>query len=148
MLSKTELIKRLQQYIVLKNVETPICALYLFGSYAADRATPLSDVDLAILLEQAVPREDYFKYRLNYMAEFSSLLGAEKVDVIVLNDATPDLAYNIVKDGQLLFKHPDKRGQLVTFIARMYDRYFDYLPVKKIFSAALIQRIKEGKFGG
>jgi predicted nucleotidyltransferase len=148
MLSKTELIERLQQYMTLKNAETPICALYLFGSYAAGRATSLSDIDLAILLEQAEPRENYFKYRLNLMAEFSSQLGTEKVDVIILNDATPDLAYYIIKDGQLLFKRPEKRGQLVAFIARTYDRYFDYLPAKKLFSAALIQRIKEGRFGG
>ena len=148
MLSKTQLIERLQQHMTLKNADSPICALYLFGSYATDRTTPLSDIDLAILLEQSESRENYFKHRLNLMAEFSSRLGTEKVDVIILNNATPDLAYNIIKDGQLLFKRPETRGQLVVFIARTYDRYFDYLPVKKLFSLALTQRVKEGRFGG
>lgn len=148
MLSKIELLERLQQYMALKNADISICALYLFGSYAADRTTPLSDVDLAILLEQDEPGKNYFKHRLNLMAELSSRLGTEKVDVIILNEATPDLAYNIIKDGQLLFERPETRGRLVDFIAKTYDRYFDYLPVKKLFSLALTQRIKEGRFGG
>ncbi|NLJ56370.1 MAG: hypothetical protein GX334_04890 [Firmicutes bacterium] len=51
----------------------------------------LGDVDLAILWDQTEPKSNYLKHRLNPMTGFSSQLGTKKVDVVVLNKATPGL---------------------------------------------------------
>ena len=58
------------------------------------------------------------------------------------------MAYSVIKDGALVFEQQDTRGQFVSFKAKTYDRYFDYLPVKRIFSEALSTRIREGRYGG
>jgi len=35
-----------------------------FGSHAREKPTPISDVDLAVLLSEAVPCESYLDYRI------------------------------------------------------------------------------------
>jgi hypothetical protein len=89
-----------------------------------------------------------YNIKLDVMADLSSCLGAEWIDLVILNEAPHDLAYSVIKDGTLVFEHQDTRGQLVSFKARTYDRYFDYLPVKRLFSEALSTRIREGRYGG
>lgn len=130
------------------NYDNNIIALYLFGSYATGKASNLSDVDVALLLDEAVANSDYLSRKLLLLADLSSCLDIERVDVVILNEAPPELAYNVIRDGELLFENQDRRGQLVSFKARTFDRYFDYLPVKKIFSEALSKRIREGRYGG
>jgi hypothetical protein len=132
----------------MNNADSNIIASYLFGSYATGKATKLSDIDIAVLLDETMDRKNYLNMKLLLLANLSSCLGTEKIDVVILNEATPDLAYNVIKDGVLLFERQGSKGQQVTFKARTFDRYFDYLPVKKMFSEVLSTRIREGRYGG
>jgi predicted nucleotidyltransferase len=53
---------------------------YLFGSQAEGTAGPLSDVDIAVLLEPQVDRERWFQVRLDLTNELMGLFHRDKVD--------------------------------------------------------------------
>ena len=77
-----------------------IISAYLFGSVAEGRAHRESDVDVGILLDRAVyPRAaDRFDVRLRCVGPLSAALGRE-TDVVILNDAPPQLARHVQATG-------------------------------------------------
>ncbi len=147
-ISKVELLSKLQKYIEMIKDMGQITALFLFGSYATGRQTALSDIDLAVLFDKSVEEERYLPERLRLMGELSTILGTDIVELVVLNEAPPGLAYRVIRDGELLFVRDECKSQVVDFKVRTMDRYFDYQPVQKIFSEGLARRIREGSFGG
>ncbi|WP_206812335.1 type VII toxin-antitoxin system MntA family adenylyltransferase antitoxin [Paradesulfitobacterium ferrireducens] len=146
--TKAELNQRLQSFIERIKHRQDIVALYLFGSYAANRPTLLSDIDLAVLFDKSVAQELFLPERLRLLAELSSMLGRDNVELIVLNEAPPSLGYRVLRDGKLLFAGNNADSQIVNFKVKTLDRYFDYQPAQKIFSEGLARRIEEGGFGG
>ncbi len=108
----------------------------------------MSDIDLAVLLDKSIERERYLAERLRLMGELSTILGTDAVDLVVLNESPPGLAYRVIRDGELLFAPEEGKGQLVDFKVRTMDRYFDFQPAQRIFSEGLARRIREGSFGG
>ncbi|MBU7008056.1 type VII toxin-antitoxin system MntA family adenylyltransferase antitoxin [Phosphitispora fastidiosa] len=125
-----------------------IIAFYLFGSYAKGRPIPSSDVDLAVLFDESVNKDYYLMERLRLMGEVSTVLGIDAVELVVLNELQPALAYRIIKDGELLYTRDEVKKQLVAFKVKTMDRYFDFQPVQRMFSESLARRTREGGFGG
>lgn len=82
-------------------------AAYLFGSHAKGRAHRESDVDLGVLLERDrfPSARKRFEERLRLVTGLEGALGTSPVDVVVLNDAPPTLAREIVTRGDLLVCH-------------------------------------------
>ena len=78
-----------------------LVSLYLFGSYADDRAHRESDVDLGILLDRRIhpTREARFDERVRLSAWAIAALHVPSADVVVLNDAPPLLGRHIVTTG-------------------------------------------------
>lgn len=145
---KEELISTLEKFIERIKNSNYIIAFYLFGSYAAGRPTPLSDIDLAVLFNESVDEKEYLIERLKLMGEVSTILGLDAVELVVLNELPPGLAYRVIKDGELLYTREEAKKQLVDFKVRTMDRYFDFQPVQRMFSEALARRTREGGFGG
>src|SRR5687768_9119251 len=77
-----------------------VISAYLFGSVADGRAHRESDVDVGILLDrEAYPRAaDRFDVRLRCVGLLSAAVGRE-TDVVMLNDAPPQLARRILASG-------------------------------------------------
>jgi predicted nucleotidyltransferase len=80
-----------------------VISAYLFGSVAEGRAHRESDVDVGILLDRAVyPRAaDRFDVRLRSVGLLSAAVGRD-TDVVILNDAPPQLARHILAAGDRL----------------------------------------------
>lgn len=78
-----------------------VVSVYLFGSMAEGRAHAESDVDLGVLLDRAVyPTErDRFDCRLLLGTHFSDA-ARRPADVVILNDAPPQLARAIIHRGE------------------------------------------------
>lgn len=148
MLTRDELIARLEPVLNSPRLTETVAALYLFGSYAAGRQTPLSDIDLAVLFDTSLEKETYLPERLRLLGEMSTVLGTDAVELVVLNEAPPALGYRVTRDGLLLYASGNSNSQLVNFKVKTWDRYFDYEPTQRIFSAGLARRIQEGRFGG
>jgi uncharacterized protein len=79
---------------------------YLFGSQAEGTARPSSDIDFAVLLPPGTPREQFLDARLSLINAVMDVLHTDKVDLVVLNEATPLLMHQVVKFGRVLYEDP------------------------------------------
>lgn len=118
---------------------------FLFGSQARDGAGPLSDVDLAVLLDDTVDPKNYFNYKVEMTADLMGVLGRNNVDLVVLNQATPLLKYQVVRDGVVLF---EKAGILTQdFVVLSLREFMDTKHLRDIAEYYLFKRINSNQFG-
>lgn len=106
---------------------------YLFGSYAKGKVGPLSDVDIAVLLDGRLDKQERFDLRLRLINGISSILKTDKLDVVVMNNAPLLLNYNIISQGRILdSKDEVERVMFETHILSRYldRRYYDERHVK------------------
>lgn len=75
-----------------------IIFVYIFGSYVQGKMRTDSDIDIAIYLEKKMDIETYIEIKMHL-----SEACKREIDLIVLNDATPLLKYQIYKNNMLLF---------------------------------------------
>ena len=87
----------------LHEIAQGVVSAYVFGSFAEGRSHRDSDVDVGILLarEHRTPRER-FEARVRLSAQLAGRVRWD-VDVVVLNDAAPQLARWIVTTGRRIF---------------------------------------------
>lgn len=84
---------------------TTVKLAYLFGSKARGQDGPLSDYDIAFYLAERNARKR-FELKLELIGVLSRKLRSDKMDVVILNDVeSPELKYNIIKEGILIFKN-------------------------------------------
>lgn len=100
-------------------------AVYVFGSLARGTAGPSSDVDLGVLLN-ARPASTLEGRLLDYEATVERELG-RRVHIVVLNDAPPDLAHRVLRDGLVILERD--RAARIRFEVRARNLYFDLLPM-------------------
>src|SRR2546428_8900780 len=84
----------------LHEIAPGVVSAYVFGSFAEGRAHRDSDVDVGILLarQHRTPRER-FEVPVRLSAQLAAKVRRD-VDVVVLNDAAPQLARRIVTTGR------------------------------------------------
>lgn len=127
-LPETQLITSLRS---LGRAHRSIATLYLFGSQATGKKGPLSDVDMAVLLdEKQVSPKRFFRFRLDLIAAATRACRRPDVDVVVLNEATPVLKYEVVRSGRLLYERD--HSLRVEFEARAIQHYLDLEPFYQV----------------
>jgi hypothetical protein len=96
----------------------PVVFAYLFGSAARDRLTPLSDIDVAVYLEEG---SDFAGARLEVIRHVTRHLGTDEVDVVVLNTAPAALVgrvlltRRVIADRDPVRRHRFESAALRTF---------------------------------
>lgn len=105
----------------------PVDAVYVFGSVARGTDTAKSDLDVGILFHE-LPEQTLEARPFRQEAELSEKLG-RPVQIIVMNDAPPDLVHRILADGQLILERD--RSARIAFEIRSRNEYWDILPVLK-----------------
>ena len=99
---------------------------YVFGSRARGHARPDSDVDVAVYVDEARARDGVWGYRAELATALMAALGADDVDVVVLNRAPILLYHRVLRDGVRVISR-DLRAT-TTRAGRALSRYFDFLP--------------------
>lgn len=117
-----------------------VVAIYLFGSQASAQAGPLSDLDIAVLLDESrVMSKRHLMPHLRFIGEVMHACRAFDVDVVLLNEATPLLAYEVIRGGHLLYEGShDKR---VGFEARTVQHYLDLVPFYRVSRSYLKRQL-------
>lgn len=140
---EVELVDALTQRL---GAEPDVQVAYVFGSQARGTAGPLSDVDVAVLLDEdaSVARATGDR-ELMLRDAVAETAGTSRVDVVVLNHAPPSLAYRVLAHGKLLLSRDERRR--VQHWVHTVDRYLDMAPLREVFDAGLRQRLREGRFG-
>lgn len=114
---------------------TTIVAALVFGSGAAGRLRADSDLDLALLFapERAPDDSDVLQIRADL-----EQVARRDVDLIVLNSASPIVAYQAVRKGQPLFCRD--RGSYERFVVRLISAYADLKQIRRPIEDAVIAR--------
>jgi hypothetical protein len=114
----------------------PVVAAYLFGSQASATTTPLSDVDIAVLLEPDTPSPGHVQADL--ISDLMLALHRSDVDVVILNTAPPLLKARAIFRGRLLYCR-DHLARLRFEVAARRD-YLDTQPLRDAQDRALLDR--------
>lgn len=97
--------------------------VYLFGSLVSGKTGPLSDIDLAFYIDER-DKKKLFELKFKLADEISRALGTDKVDIVILNlTDSPELKYNVIKEGELIFQQDPFK---VLVEPRILNDYFDF----------------------
>jgi len=103
---------------------------YLFGGLSAGRVTSLSDVDIAVYVNDV---NDLADCKLALFDSITAALGTAEVDLVILNTASVSIAGRILQNKQLLVdKEPFKRHEYESLALR---EFFDFRIQEEAFFA-------------
>lgn len=121
----------------------PVIVAYLFGSEAKSTSGALSDIDIAVFVDKEIAKSERFDLRLRLSNELSSIMK-RMVDVVVLNDVSVQLSFEVIKHGELIFcsdksiKVDVETGILSKYLdRRYYDKRHAELTLERIASKGL-----------
>jgi len=123
--------------------EASVVVAYLFGSTARGEASCLSDIDIAVLFDDALTKKEAFDLQLKLIVDLGDLLKTKNVDLVVLNNSPLLLAFNIIRDGIILKSDEKKR---VSFETRIMSRYYDEQYYIERHMKRTIERMSKGRF--
>ena len=104
--------------------------LYLFGSYATGKFNPMSDIDLAVMVNNVNSDKAYIELLLRLNIDFPNILQRDDIDVVILNNAPLTLRYRILETGKLLFCRDNKLR--IRFIYETVRDYLDFEPLLRV----------------
>lgn len=97
--------------------------VYLFGSRASGKTSPMSDFDFAVYFDGKDAhkmQKDVFKLRDKISQEFKT----DNIDIVILNTArNSELKYRIIQDGKLIFEREPFK---VLVEPKILNEYFEY----------------------
>jgi hypothetical protein len=97
---------------------------YLFGGLARGGPKPLSDVDIAVYLEDTA---DFMSTKLELIGLITTTLATDELDLVILNQAPLSLAGRIQQTARLLVdKEPFRRHRYESLIRRQFADFQIY----------------------
>ena len=114
--------------------------IYLFGSKATGRDTKVSDIDIAVLLND---REAYNLKNLilDLIFDFSRVFCSDKIDLVILNKASLAVQYNVISDGEILYAlNPETR---YNYEVNLISLYLDFKRYEDEYYEAMHKQILE-----
>jgi predicted nucleotidyltransferase len=115
----------------------------LFGSQARGAAGPLSDVDVAIVLDS--PDSERSRRRDEVCADLMRVLHRNDIDVVLADRAPPLLRHRIARDGVLILSRGDHT--VTRFVVEAVRDYVDTEPLRRLRQRSLERSLGEGMFG-
>ncbi len=122
-----------------------VIAAYLFGSRAEGTASEDSDYDFAVLTNESYFQDEGNSLIMDLAEEMQVMFGKE-VDLVLLNKASIEFRFLVIKHGLLLFSADEE--QRTDFEDIVIRDYLDYKPVLDLYRKEVREAIKEGHFYG
>jgi len=120
--------------------EDALAYAILFGSAARGAARTGSDLDVAVAYahgRRPAPLEIG-----SLTARLEALTGA-RVDLVLIDEAPPGLAYRIFRDGHLLVLRD--RSALVARKAKAILEYLDFRPIEELAASGVLEAARRGR---
>jgi predicted nucleotidyltransferase len=112
------MVKRLLKKLIEKiRKEKNVNAIILFGSYAKKRATPISDIDICVILKKI---DEKTKSRI-------SALENEKIQIVFWDEIHLALKFRVLKEGKVLYVKDI--NFLNSLKAETISRFLDFKPI-------------------
>jgi predicted nucleotidyltransferase len=112
----------------------------VFGSSARGEAGPHSDLDVAVGL---VGNERLDALELGALTAKLEDAAGRPVDLVLLDEAPPGLAYRIFRDGRPILERD--RDALVRRKARAILEYLDFQPIEELFTRGVLEASSRGR---
>ncbi|ADC66208.1 DNA polymerase beta domain protein region [Ferroglobus placidus DSM 10642] len=103
-----------------------VIAIYLFGSHAKGETTPLSDIDIAVILENPTPESE---------ADIGSLSSPE-IDVVLFHRLPLHIKYEVFKYGKEIFVRDEEK--LLEIKLKVMREYLDTVRMYKMISSEVL----------
>ncbi|MDQ7825460.1 MAG: nucleotidyltransferase domain-containing protein [Candidatus Eremiobacteraeota bacterium] len=131
-----------------KGILSPVSLIYIFGSVAADKATPMSDIDIAVLFEHLPGGDPAYEEILSEMVLTASealRLPEERIDIKALNGSPLFFQYQVISKNSVIYAR--NRREKEFYESSLLSEYLDYNYYEEIHDRALQKRLAEGSFG-
>lgn len=107
---------RKQLGTALEKIPT-LAAAYLFGSAATDRVSTGSDIDIAVLCTE----KPGYRFIQAVLCLTQDILKRDDVDVCLLNEASPQLAFEALHGIRLVIPRKQTAAAFESLVAREYE---------------------------
>jgi predicted nucleotidyltransferase len=101
-----------------------VVAVYIFGSVCTNKCGPLSDIDIAVLVDPSVDTDAVCG---DFQDELCRRLKTDRIDLVSLVKAPSGLAYRVIKDGHSIYCCDKKHVE--SFESLTVMKYLDFKPV-------------------
>lgn len=114
--------------------------VYLFGSKAQNIDTEMSDTDIAILLDEN-KKKNLKDLILDLVFEFSQVYKTDKIDLLILNNASLSIQFKVITKGKLLYQ---KNSKIRTdYEEHVIKLYLDFKKYEEEYYKAMHDQILE-----
>jgi predicted nucleotidyltransferase len=134
-----DILRRIPKLVDSLASDKDVVAVYSFGSLAQNALKPLSDLDFGILLSYRMVKKDCFDKQLKLVGLFTESLKTEEIDLVFMNHAPLNIAFQIVKTGTLLLCN-DRRA-LIDFREKLVMSYLDFKFVRDQFDSEFLKGV-------
>ncbi len=134
------IIEQLQAYFANHG---EIDVAYLFGSYARNEATTLSDVDVGILWSRPQSLTQKLQIEGQIIFDLQTLLHIEEINVVELDETPATLNYRVIHEGILLLNRDENKR--IRFTLRTINEYLDFQPVLERHEKAVLAKARQGR---
>ncbi len=135
------IIEKLKAHIGSALAQFPVALVYLHGSVARGYPLPTSDVDIALVLNEPLPKaEARLKLEFQIQAAVEAACSVKNVDARAINRAPLLAQGEILREGICLYaRDPAQRAEFESLVRR---KYFDYQPAAQRMQHAFLQRVR------
>lgn len=96
---------------------------YFFGSQANNHSGPLSDYDFAVYSDERDAKKNFELISL-LQDKLGRMLKSNAVDIVILNSTeSPEIKYEIIKNGRLIYEQEPYK---ILIEPRILNEYFDF----------------------
>lgn len=123
---KTQEIKNLRPLVNKLRKNKKVCAIILFGSYAKNKATPISDLDICIISKRLSEKEK----------TWIDACGSEKIQIVFFDELPLPVQFRVFKEGRVIYQRD--QAFVNSLRAETISRFLDFKPIlvnyfKKVF---------------
>ncbi len=116
-----------------------VAVVYLFGSQAKGRTTPMSDIDIGIVFQSPdSPTDSLTVYTRLYDLFTDHFPPPGEIDIVFLQQSPASFQYQVIKHGIVLYE--DDPVFRANYEEQVIKEYLDFEPVLRRFSEALLSR--------
>ncbi len=112
---------------------------YLFGSSARGGQGKLSDIDIGVYLSPNLPKKERHLKHLELIAGLTTLSKSDRIDLVIMNDASPAINFEIIKANKPVFVRD--RDIKLDVEHRSMSRYLDRQFHEKRLNKAFLERV-------
>ncbi len=129
------------KYIEQIAVKYRIALVYLFGSRAKNTESKLSDIDIAVFLENPSRNINQKDMILGLIYDFAQLFGSDKIDLLLLNKASLAIQFEVISKGKILYQANSQKRY--SYEERVVKLYLDFKKFEDEYYKAMHRKILE-----